>query len=521
VQAHRGARLTQRIPAAVVEALGTVSRESGCTLFMTLLAAFDATLARYTGQTDVVIGTPVAGRGHTELESLIGFFINTLALRVNLDGDLRFDELLAQIKRVALDAYAHQDVPFERIVDALRLERDTGRTPLFQVMFNLHNEPLVSMQLDDLELVPFGVDRGTSKFDLSVSLNETERGLTVQLEYDSELFDAATIAELGAYYCQVLESVCATPSLRLSQLPVASVVAMPRPAVPVKDLSQHDLVTAFESVAAAAPKRLAVCTADYRVSYGALDGQANDVARQLLAAGIAADGGGEGKGEDDPARIGLMTLQDAPLVTGMLGILKAGGAYVPLEPWQPAARLEAIAASANLAAVVCDGAHAERARVSFDPLPVIVCENLDETTSSPGLRPDPAALAYVLYTSGTTGEPKGVMQTHGGAVAQVGRYIASLGLGPDDRLSGLSGYGYDAAVQDVFGALLSGARLYLLDVRNDTDAGALVATLGESGVTVVHATPTVYRHLFGGELNCSHDLSAMRLVVLGGEVARR
>ncbi|MFQ5624813.1 MAG: condensation domain-containing protein, partial [Paracoccaceae bacterium] len=512
VQTHRGARVTHRISATVTEALKDLGRAHGCTLFMVLLAAFDAVLARCSGQADIVVGTPVAGRGRTELEGLIGFFVNTLVLRVDLGGDPGFDTLLARVRRVALDAYAHQDVPFEKLVDDLRPERDPGRTPVFQVMFNLHNEPARAPDLSGLEVETVGVDRRTAKFDLAVSLQEFEQGLFTHFEYNTDLFDRETVEYWSGYLERVLEAVVADPGVRLSGLPVlagGATAGLPAARLPAGD----DLVSAFAAQVAAAPRRVAVRSASHSLSYGTLDERSDRVSAALRSLGLAGDG--------HAARVGLLAGQDAPMVTGLLGILKSGCAYVPLEPWQPAGRLAALAAEAGVSAIVCDAAHAGLAAERFGALPVIDVGSLAAVPRPAAAVPGADALAYIIYTSGTSGAPKGVMQTHGGALAQVRRYCAGLGLGPDDRVSLLSGYGFDAAVQDVFGALLTGASLYPLDVRGAADAGSLVDALVAARMTVVHATPTVYRHLFGGELHCDQDLSAVRAVVLGGEVVRR
>jgi non-ribosomal peptide synthetase component F len=264
-----------------------------------------------------------------------------------------------------------------------------------------------------------------------------------------------------------------------------------------------------------------VTSAGYSWSYGTLNARANQVAHALLFDAVwARQAGGAAGAGDDVARIGLMAGHDAPLLAGLLGILKAGAAYVPLEPELPPAMLARRLEDAGISALVVDQAHVELAHTVVGDIPVIMIEALETPVSDPVVTIDPQGLAYILYTSGTTGEPKGVMQTHAGVLQQVMTYSQSLELEAGDRLSGLSGYGFDAAVQDIFGALLNGARVCPLPVR-ERSGTALMDTLLAAGVTVLHTTPTVYRHLLGGELNCGHDLSAIRLVVLGGETVRR
>ncbi|HHQ15150.1 MAG TPA: hypothetical protein ENK16_08965, partial [Chromatiales bacterium] len=364
----------------------------------------------------------------------------------------------------------------------------------------------------------------TAKFDLSVSLAETPSGLQVVLEYDADIFDAENIRRYIDEFEQVLERVVADDRVRVGDLPGAG--SGDRPGDTAGSAASHDRVLpafaransvgeAFLQAVARHPKRMAVATPGYRFSYGTLAGYAGAVAQTLHAAGV-----------QPGDRVGLMAQQDAPLLAGLFGIILAGAVYVPLEPDQPVKRLRARIAHAGISQIVSDTACREPARALGRPVSVIPVSMMDGQPPEPWetLRPVPVSAddpVYVLYTSGTTGEPKGVVQTHGGLLNQIGRYAASLELGPADRLSLLSGYGFDAAVQDIFGALLSGASVHPLDLRGQASGEQLVSALCQAQVTVVHATPTVYRHLFGGELNCSHDLGSIRCVVLGGEPARR
>lgn len=521
VQSHRGASLSRSLTAELADALTGLARQEDSTLFMVLAAIFALVLGRYAGTRDVVIGTPIAGRGRTELEGLIGFFINTLVLRTRFDGNPTFRELLVRVRKTALDAYAHQDLPFEKLVDELRPERNTGRTPIFQVMFNLHNEPVQATDFDALDATPMGIDRGLAKFDLTVSISELLHsdvgGLFAHFEYNSDLFAEATISELTDYYVLLLETFVADPDLRLNELP-----SLTEP----QRLKQADwtgnILTHFGARLRQAPKAMAVRSSCSRLSYGELNEQANKLAVRLLSLELAPD--------PEVPRIGLIGAPDTPLVVGLVGILKAGYAWVPLDPSWPEARLVAIARDAGLGAIVADPLHADKAHaLSASLLPVIELDG-KATAEDPQVTIEADALACIIYTSGSTGTPKGVMQTHQGVVTQVGRYSQALDLSPADRLSGLSGFAYDAAIQDIFGALLNGATVCLYNVSGyDNAVGgqrlientALVTALVADGITVVHAAPSLYRYLFGGELNCSHDLSGVRLVVLGGEPVRR
>jgi amino acid adenylation domain-containing protein len=515
VQSHRGARVSRVMTAELAGAVNKLVRDEECTLFMVLVATFAAVLARYAGTHDVVVGTPIAGRGQTELEGLIGFFVNTLVLRTRLDGNPTFRELLARVRLSALDAYAHQDVPFEKLVDELSPERNTGRTPIFQVMFNLHNEPVQAAGFDALESTPVGIDRGLAKFDLTVSINESEQGLFAHFEYNSDLFAEDTIIELSDYYVQLLEAFVDDPDLRMNALPLLVVPDLTESPLSESAHEADTIVSRFIVQARRAPKAIAVRAGRRALSYGELNEQANTVAARLLSLTPISD--------PDAPRIGLMCSSGTSLVAGLIGILKAGCAWVPLDPSWPAVRLAAMVGDADLSAIVVDVEHAERA-LKLSEKSMAIAE-LDDVASAdePAVEIAADQLACIIYTSGSTGLPKGVMQTHRGVVTQVDRYARSLELVPADRLSGLSSYAYDASIQDILGALLNGASVCLYDVRGEALAEdtALVSAIVADGITVVHAAPSLYRYLFGGDLNCAHDLSAVRRVVLGGEPVRR
>jgi amino acid adenylation domain-containing protein len=525
VQTYRGARLSHRLPVELLDQLTVLGRSEKSTLFMVLLAGFNVLLARYGGQEDIIVGTPVAGRQWTEIENLIGFFINTLVLRTDLSGNPEFRTVLRRVRQTALQAYAHQDLPFEKLVDELKPERDTSRTPVFQVMFNLHNEPVARINLDGLEVRPFGVDRGTAKFDLTVSLTQTNHGLLINFEYNADLFTDATMQMLALAYEQVLFAAVSAPDTRVASLPLDAHGRMQRiaPAVSYQPFDGQslagNLVARFEAQVNRDARRPAVRMPGVVWSYGELNEQANRVANALLAGGPLA--GGPSAGGMAAPRVGLMCAQDAPLIAGLLGILKAGAAYVPLDPGNPPLRNEGLIADTGIEVIVAGAAYVDQALALAGVSRVICTNGADSPVTNPGIDITGEMPAYVLYTSGSTGEPKGVVQTHAGVLKQLATYTASLHLNSDDCLSLLSGYSFDAAVQDIFGALLNGASVVPVDVRGVASAGELLNRLVAERITVLHATPTVYRYLVGGEMNCAQDLSTVRLVVLGGEPVRR
>jgi amino acid adenylation domain-containing protein len=520
VERHRGARLSRQIPASIVAPLKSLARAEGCTLYMVLLAGLDAVLARYTGDEELVVGTPVAGRPRTELEGLIGFFVNTLVLRVSAAGNPTFRELLGRVKRTALEAYAHPDVPFERLVDELKPPRDPGRTPLFQVMFNLHSEPAQPLTLDGLAMSTAATPRDTAKFDLSISAGEYIDGLGLVFEYNTDLFDAETVEWLCGSFVEVLRGVGRDAGVRLGDLALldewqrgrlaAERARVRLPAVTVRWPVGATLQGRFARQAEARGARPAVVWAQGQWSYAELAQRAGGIAAAL------SERCGSGSG-----RVGLLLGHDGPMVAGVLGVLWAGKAYVPLDPYAPAARNGWILADAGVEAVVVDearlgtapwlqemGLPLVRADVPYAGAVIGACGNAED-------------LAYILYTSGSTGRPKGVLQRQSHVLAHIRTWTQQLHLTAEDRISLFSGYGFDAAVQDIFGAVLNGATLYPLDLRGGEAPSRLVDRIADHQLTVLHATPTVYRHLFGGRVTCRQDLTRVRLVVLGGEPARR
>jgi amino acid adenylation domain-containing protein len=519
VASSRGARRSRVLPPELQAALRELAAREGCTLFVVLLAAFDILLARMTGSEDLVVGTPVAGRPRADLEGLVGFFVNTLVLRTDLTGNPTVRELLSRVRAGTLAAWEHADVPFELLVEALQPPRSTSRTPLFQVLFNLHSEPAAPLALDGLEVAPLAIPRQSAKFDLGVSLAETARGLAVTVEYGSDLFVPASIDRLLGDYAGILAALAERPGARLHELPFAAGTAAPVTPADVRAAAPPtagSLVAAVADAARARPLALAVAApaTDHAPAvdwdYAGLAAEASRIAAALGAHGLAPGG-----------RVGLWFGHGAGQVAGMLGVLQAGGAYVPLDPAAPPARLVRILRDAGVALVLADAsAPPWPAALAGDGLTLLRREALPAAAGPAILPVTPDSLAYILYTSGTTGTPKGVPQTHGNALRFVTAWAGSLGLTADDRLSLLSTYGYDAAVQDVFGALVTGASVCPLDVRR-LDRETLLDRVTDRGLTVLHGTPTVYRYLFGGHVACRQDLSRVRCVVLGGEPARR
>jgi amino acid adenylation domain-containing protein len=519
---YRGGRCGVCLNASLTARLRALGQNRGATLFMTLLAAFGVLLSRYSGQSDLVIGTPIANRTRSELEGLIGFFVNTLALRLDLSGDPSFTALLERVRTVATGAYAHQDLPFEMLVARLAPARHLSQAPLFQVMFNLLNiDGRMPDEPDDKDAeldtaADFDSGEESAKFDLTLYAIEYDRNIRLHAVYARDLFEPDTVRYMLDHFTHLLEVIAADPDVPLAQLrptrqipsrqiPSGKNAVTPRnPFIAFSGQAiEQSIGSRFREQATRYPDNTAVKTKNEQWTYRQLERLSNRVANAILAL--------RGDGEE---RVALFFRHGASTIAAMLGVLKAGKTYVPLDPAHPLPRINRLIADSTAAAVLTDIEDfsteqaqvirfAENERFDADPPPAI----------------SPDRIAYILYTSGSTGEPKGVVQTHRNVLAQVRNYSNNLHLCADDRLTFVSSYGVDAAVQDIFGALLNGAAVYPVSVR-DHGIAALVDCLVEQEITVFHSAPTIFRHLVNALTGMEH-LEKIRLVVLGGEAVYR
>lgn len=521
VQTYRGARQTARLAKGPTDALKALSWSEGASLFMTLLAAFQALLYRHTGQEDIVVGTPIAGRNRVEIEELIGFFLNSLVLRTDLSGDCTFRELLRRVREVTFEAYAHQDVPFEKLLQEIRPERDLSRTPLFQVFFNMINlGGGTCLQLPGLKVQPMSVSDVESKFDLTVYVREDHQGLQFNLVYNSDLYEPGTIKRLLACYCALLEGIGENPDRCLTRYRLLigeerrvlagrrNRIAPENKFVEFKTGEVEQSITArFERQARLFPAKAAVKTAKHQWSYRELNDRANQIARTLLKR--------RGAG---PERIALLFRHNANMTAAILGVLKSAKTYVPLETTYPMERLGWTLQDTESTVILCDQKTLRLAReLAAGARVVIDIEMIDAAMPAEdlSLSVSPEAMAYILYTSGSTGEPKGVMQNHRNVLHHIRCYTNALHIASEDKLTLLSSYSFDAAVMDIFGALLNGATLYPLNIR-EQDAAALRRRMRREGITIYHSTPTVFRYICDGTSG-HEDFTPIRMVVLGGE----
>jgi amino acid adenylation domain-containing protein len=513
VQTFRGARESRMLPPSLGQALNTLSRQQGVTLFMTLLAAFQTLLYRYTGQEDIVVGSPIANRNRSEIEGLIGFFVNTLLLRTDLSGEPTFRQFLGRVREVALGAYAHQDLPFEKLVEELRPERSLSHTPLFQVLFVLQNAPRTTLELAGLRLSPLEVDNATAKFDMSVSMTETEEGLRASLEYNTDLYGVATIQRMLGHYQTLLEGIVANPEERISQLPLLTPAERQQLLVEWNDTGReypqvcvHEL---FEAQVERSPEAVAVVDEDRQLSYRELNRRANQLAHHLRGLGVGPE-----------VLVGVCVERSAEMVVGLLGILKAGGAYVPLDAAYPNERLAFMLEDAGIRVLLTQTQLMER--LPAHKAQVACLDELSGSHSSEGrvnLTSEVTLdnLAYVIYTSGSTGKPKGVAVGHRSLTNYLDSAHRETCLSDQDVLMAVSTLSFDIAGFDIYLPLLVGARMVIVSSEVSADGERLLETLKGSGASVLFATPTTWQLVLEAGWQGSDRLK----ILCGGEAMTR
>jgi amino acid adenylation domain-containing protein len=512
-QTYKGAVESIIIPPDLLGKLETLGRKEGVTTFMTLLAAFETLLYRYTGQPDIVVGTPIANRTRPELEDLIGFFANTLVLRANLDGDPTFRELLGRVRETALDAYAHQDFPFERLVEELHPERNLSYNPVFQVMFGQRSAGKPAVEGSSVAFNPELLDGGTSILDLVLTVMDSPKGTQVVAEYSTDLFDAATIARLLTHYLTLLEGVAADSQRRISLLPMLgdeerSMLLMGWNDTEREYPSSRCMHHLIVEQAARSPDRVALVFGDRSLTYRELDEQSNRLARYLMGLGVGPE-----------TLVGICVERSVEMVVGVLGILKAGGAYVPLDPVYPQERL-AYMLEHSATSVLLTQSELAGVLPPFGGRTVLLDTEWSaieqQDASNPQVEVGPEDLAYVIYTSGSTGKPKGVMLPHRALTNHLWSMRQQPGLDEHDALLAVTSLSFDIAALELYLPLIAGATLVLASREVASDGVLLGKEISRRGVTAMQGTPATWRVLLVADA-WPREMEGKLKVLCGGE----
>lgn len=510
VQTFRGSTQRFKLNQDLTQQLKHLSQQSGTTLFMTLLAAFALLLSRYSRQDDIVIGSPIANRNRQEIEPLIGLFINTLVLRVDLENNPTFFELLERVQQMTLDAYAHQDLPFEQLVEALQPQRSLSHHPLFQVMFVLHNAPTPTLELPELTLTPLERERTVAKFDLTLSMSETDTGLIGTWEYNSDLFEADTIARMVGHFQTLLSAIVSHPQQTVGQFPLLSEAERHQLLVEwnqtqaeyPQDKCIHHL---FEEQVERTPDAVAVVCEGQDLTYRELNSRANKLAHYLQYLGVKPE-----------TFVGIYVERSLEMVVGLLGILKAGAAYVPLDPAYPQERVDYILSDSEANFMITSSP-----LVTFLPQQEtqMICLDTDANVISQQNPENPNSevksnnLSYIIYTSGSTGKPKGVQICHQSLVNFIKSMSNKPGLTTQDRLLAITTICFDIHALEIYLPLTVGATIILVSRQVAQDGLELADTISKHEATVMQATPSTWRMLLTANWQGNPQLK----VICGGE----
>jgi len=510
VMSYRGEHLQSTLSSVLTQEIKTLSRKEGVTDFMALLAAFTVLLSRYSGQTDMVVGCPIANRSQSQTENLIGFFVNTLALRLQIDAKQSFAELLAQVRKTALEAYSHQDIPFEALVEKINPSRSLSYSPLFQVMFVLQNAPEEAPDLSGLNITPLESDHATAKFDLTLSVEERDGAFVCNWEYNTDLFRPETIVLLGERFQVLLEGIVAGPDLSIAQLPLLTVAEQQLLQAWNRTENEYPqdqtIVDLFQIQAGKTPDAIAVVFEDRQLSYFQLNQQANQLAHYLLDL------------KTGNCLIGICVERSLAMIVGLLAIVKAGAAYVPLDPDYPEQRLQFILDDAAVPVLLTQSHLLERLPVTNAK---VVCLDKEKeaiahcSVENPAQQSGSDDLAYVIYTSGSTGKPKGCQLTQ----ANVTRLFSATDdwyrFNEKDVWTLFHSYAFDFSVWEIWGALFYGGKLIVVPYHTSRNPSLFYQLLIEQGVTVLNQTPSAFRQL--QDVDNRPDQLNLRLVIFGGE----
>jgi amino acid adenylation domain-containing protein len=488
LQTFNGRRVSMYISRDLADQLQRVGRGQNATFFMVLLAAFKVLLLQYSGQEDILLGTPTAGRLKRDFEGLIGFFVNSLVLRTDLSGNPSFAELVQRVRKTSLEAFEHQSVPFDQLVEVLQPDRSLDRSPIFQVMFTLQNAPLPRLRLDDLEMKPLEFQSLQSRYDISVDVYLFEGKYRCDFEFNTDIYEEETVLQMQRHYLRLLKTVASAPATPIRALSLLSeserhqiVEEWNRTSMPASPYAT--VAEWFQAQAVKTPAAAAVVYGERTLTYAELDAQSNKLASILRSHGVARG-----------TVVGVFLHRSPEMVVALLGILKAGGAYLPLDPQLPAQRIEFLIADAAVPLIVTQTDL--RAMPADSDAALLMIDQISESVEQPPTdKPNSEDLAYLIYTSGSTGNPKGTETTHAALVNLLASMLREPGLTSEDTLVAVTTLSFDIAGLEIFGPLVCGATVVVASRDQVLDPELLAGLLEESAATVMQATPSTWRML--------------------------
>ncbi|KAA6449502.1 non-ribosomal peptide synthetase [Bacillus swezeyi] len=512
-RSFEGERVVFGIDQKLTNEIKKLLSASDATLYMFLLAAFNILISKYGSQDDVIVGSPVAGRTHPDVNDIPGMFVNTLALRNRPEGEKTFKQFLQEVKETSLQAFSKQSYPLEELIEKLLLARDTSRNPLFSVFFNMQNMDVPTLKLGDLQISSYAVRHRTAKFDLSLEAVEHDGEIGLNFDYAVSLFKEETIRRWSGHFLNVIKMISENPDIKLQDIELLSdqereILLDEAKHCQAENLEERPFHVLFEERAAKTPDLPAVVCGETKLTYRELEKRANQTANVLR---------GEGVGKDDI--VGIMMDRSADVIVSILGVMKAGGAYLPIDPDMPSARVEYMLEDSGARWLLTEPSYQTALSGQYKGKFIDMAKDtLNASTERPHSIHDGAGLAYIIYTSGTTGNPKGVQLEHRNLVNYVSWFSSVADLSEADKTMLLSSYAFDLGYTSLFPVLLAGGELHLVPKETYTEPERLSHYIGEQGITYIKLTPSLFHTVVQPQsFALSKGLKSLRLIVLGGE----